>query len=105
MLVMGAFLVIVAVTASGQVLLTTTDESQTLLQNAVRSDAAAVRSYVALNLLPADVQPGPLAPERGSRLKQGLAALATSGDILQARSSVRMAVSWHRTSQPWPPSR
>ena len=52
MLVMGAFLVIATVTASGQVLLTTTDESNTLLLNAVRSDAAAVRSYVALNLLP-----------------------------------------------------
>ena len=83
MLVMGAFLVIVAVTASGQVLLTTTDESNTLLLNSVRSDAAAVRSYVALNLLPADVQPGPLAPERASRLEVGIAALATNGDILQ----------------------
>ena len=73
MLVMDAFLVIAAVTASGQVLPTTTDESNTLLLNAVRSDAAAVRSYVALNLLPADVEPGPLSPDRASRLQVGIA--------------------------------
>jgi diguanylate cyclase (GGDEF)-like protein len=83
MLVMGAFLVIAAITASGQVLLTTTDESNTLLLNAVRSDAAAVRSFVALNLLPADVGPGPLSPDRANRLQLGIGALATNGDIIQ----------------------
>ncbi len=83
MLVMGAFLLIAAITASGQVLLTTTDESNTLLINAVRSDAAAVRSFVALNLLPGDAAPGLLSADRAQRLQVGLTALATNGDIIQ----------------------
>ncbi len=84
MLAMAGFLVIVAVTASGQVLLTTTDESRTLLNATVGSDAAAVRSFVALNLRLADVGPGAISADRAAILEQGITALTSSEDILAA---------------------
>ncbi len=84
LLVMAGFLLIVAVTASGQVFLTTTDESGTLLNSAVGGDAAAVRSFVAMNLQLTDVAPGTLAPERATLLNAGIAALVTDDDILAA---------------------
>jgi diguanylate cyclase (GGDEF)-like protein len=84
LLVMAGFLLIVAVTASGQVFLTTTDESTTLLNSAVGGDAAAVRSFVAMNLQLSDVAPGTLAPARATLLNAGIAALTTDDDILAA---------------------
>jgi len=83
LLVMAGFLLIVAVTASGQVYLTTTDESTTLLNSAVGGDAAAIRSFVAMNLQPADVAPGPLPADRATALSEGISAL-TGDDILAA---------------------
>ncbi len=79
---MAGFLLIVAVTASGQVYLTTTDESATLLSSAVGGDAAAVRSFVALNLQLSDVAPGTLATDRAVALNTGIAALTAVDDIL-----------------------
>ncbi len=84
LLVMSGFLVIIAVTASGQAFLTTSDESKTLLDAAVGSDAAAVRSFVALNLRRTDVAPGGIAADRAAQLEQGIAALTTSDEILEA---------------------
>jgi diguanylate cyclase (GGDEF)-like protein len=81
---MAGFLLIVAVTASGQVYLTTTDESTTLTNSAVAGDAAVVRSFVAMNLQLTDVTPGGLAPDRATLLNAGIAALTTDDDILAA---------------------
>jgi diguanylate cyclase (GGDEF)-like protein len=81
---MAGFLVIIAVTASGQVYLTTTDESTNLMKAAVGGDAAVVRSFVAMNLQLADVAPGVLAPDRATLLNAGIAALTTDDDILAA---------------------
>jgi diguanylate cyclase (GGDEF)-like protein len=81
---MAGFLLIVAVTASGQVFLTTTDESTTLLNSAVGGDAAVVRSFVAMNLQLTDVAPGPLGTDRATALNTGVRALTTDDDILAA---------------------
>lgn len=81
---MAGFMLIVAVTASGQVYLATTDESTTLLNSAVGGDAAAVRSFVAMNLQLSDVAPGPMASDRATALDAGVSALTTDDDILAA---------------------
>jgi diguanylate cyclase (GGDEF)-like protein len=82
LLVMAGFLLIVAVTASGQVYLTTADESTNLLNASVGGDAAALRSFVAMNLQLSDVAPGPLAADRATALGAGMSALTTNDDIL-----------------------
>lgn len=84
MLVFAAFLVIVGATASGQAALVTADSSTTLLNATVGADAAAVRSFVGLNLLQADLEPGGLSADRLAVLQRGLHLLADRGGILHA---------------------
>jgi diguanylate cyclase (GGDEF)-like protein len=84
MLVLGAFLVIVGATATGQAALVTADSSTTILNATVSADAAAVRSFVGLNLNQADLQPGGLSAVRQATLQQGLHLLTSSGGILHA---------------------
>ncbi len=83
-LVFAAFLVIVGVTATGQAAVVTADSSTTLLNATVSADAAAVRSFVGLNLSQADLQPGGLSAERQSALQHGLHLLTDRGGILHA---------------------
>ena len=82
LLVFGAFLVIVGATASGQAMLVTADASTTILNSSVSADAAAVRSFVGLNLRPEDLEPGGLTSERRDMLNEGLHLLTASGGIL-----------------------
>ncbi len=84
MLVLGAFLVIVGATASGQAALVTADSSTTILNATVSADAAAVRIFVGLNLTQADLQPGGLSAVRQAALQQGLHFLTDRGGILHA---------------------
>jgi diguanylate cyclase (GGDEF)-like protein len=84
MLVLGAFLVIVGATATGQAALVTADSSTTILNATVSADAAAVRSFVGLNLSQADLQPGGLSAVRQATLQQGLHLLTDRGGILHA---------------------
>ncbi|HEY5275299.1 MAG TPA: diguanylate cyclase, partial [Coriobacteriia bacterium] len=84
LLVLAAFFVIVGVTASGQAALVTADSSTTILNATVSADAAAVRSFVGLNLRKADLQPGGLSAERVAALQQGLHLLTDRGGILRA---------------------
>ncbi len=84
MLVLAAFLVIVGVTASGQAALVTADSSTTILNATVSADAAAVRSFVGLNLTQRDLEPNGLSAERRAVLQQGLFLLTDRGGILHA---------------------
>ncbi|HEY7940780.1 MAG TPA: diguanylate cyclase [Candidatus Limnocylindrales bacterium] len=84
LLVFAAFLVIVGATATGQAALVTADSSTTLVNAAVGSDVATVRSFVQLNLTPADVQPGGLSADRGAALRNGLHLLVEDGAFLHA---------------------
>ena len=83
-LVLAAFLLIVGATASGQAALVTADSSTTLLNATVSADAAAVRSFVGLNLSQADLQPGGLSADREAALQHGLHLLTERGGILRA---------------------
>ena len=58
LLVFSGFLLIVGTTASGQALFVSEDTQQALLESAAGSDTATVRSFVGLNLTPADLAPG-----------------------------------------------
>src|SRR6266508_5919474 len=82
MLVMGAFLVVIGLTASGQALLVTSDTSTTLLNATVGADVATVRSFVTLNLRRADLVEGGLTPERRATLDAALRLLTDKGQIL-----------------------
>jgi diguanylate cyclase (GGDEF)-like protein len=80
--VFGAFLLIVGATASGQAMLVASDASTTILNATVSADAAAVRSFVGLNLRQADLQPGGLTADRQAVLDFGLNSMRESGGIL-----------------------
>ena len=84
LLVLAAFLVIVGTTATGQAALVTADSSTTILNATVSADAAAVRSFVGLNLSQADLEPGGLSAERRATLQHGLLLMTDSGGILHA---------------------
>ncbi len=84
LLVLGAFLVIVGTTASGQAALVTADSSTTLLNATVGADAAVVRSFVGLNLARSDLEPGGLPADRQAALEDGLRLLAERGGIVHA---------------------
>jgi diguanylate cyclase (GGDEF)-like protein len=83
-LVFAAFLVIVGATASGQAALITADSSTTLLNATVSADAAAVRSFVGLNLSRTDFAAAGLSAEREAALQHGLHLLTDRGGILRA---------------------
>jgi diguanylate cyclase (GGDEF)-like protein len=83
-LVLAAFLVIIGATAAGQAALVTSDSSTMLLNATVSADAAAVRSFVGLNLGQADLQPGGLTAERQAALQHGLRLLTDRSGILHA---------------------
>jgi hypothetical protein len=82
--VLAAFLVIVGATATGQAALVTADSSTTILNATVSADAAAVRSFVGLNLSQADLQPGGLSTDREAALDRGLRLMTDGGGILHA---------------------
>jgi diguanylate cyclase (GGDEF)-like protein/putative nucleotidyltransferase with HDIG domain len=82
MLVLGAFLVVIGLTASGQALLVTSDTSTTLLNATVGADVATARSFVTLNLRRADLVEGGLTPERRATLDAALRLLTDKGQIL-----------------------
>ena len=71
-------------TASAQAALVTADSSTTLLNATVGADAATVRSFVGLNLLQEDLQPGGLSTDRQATLQLGLHLLVDRGGILRA---------------------
>jgi diguanylate cyclase (GGDEF)-like protein len=83
-LVLAAFLLIIGATASGQAALVSADSSTVLLNATVSADAAAVRSFVGLNLRPTDLQPGGMSADRQAVLQHGLQLLTDRAGILHA---------------------
>jgi diguanylate cyclase (GGDEF)-like protein len=82
MLVLGAFLVVIGLTASGQALLVTSDTSTTLLNATVGADVATARSFVTLNLRRSDLTQDGITPDRRAALDHALAVLTDRGQIL-----------------------
>jgi diguanylate cyclase (GGDEF)-like protein len=77
-------LLIIGATASGQAALVSADSSTVLLNATVSADAAAVRSFVGLNLRPTDLQPGGMSADRQAALQRGLELLTDRAGILHA---------------------
>jgi diguanylate cyclase (GGDEF)-like protein len=84
LLVLGAFLVIVGVTATGQAALVTADSSTTVLNTTVGADTDAVRMFVGLTLSQSDLEPGGLSAARRAVLQYALSRMTASGGILHA---------------------
>jgi diguanylate cyclase (GGDEF)-like protein len=84
LLVFGGFLLIVGTTATGQAAFVNQDTQQALLQSAAASDTATVRSFVGLNVIPADLAQGGPVAERREMLRRGLALMVERGGILHA---------------------
>ena len=84
LLVFSGFLLIVGTTASGQALFVGEDTRQALLESAAGSDTATVRSFVGLNLVPADLGPSGPTADRREMLRKGLALMVDRGGILHA---------------------
>ena len=93
-------------TASGQAAFVNQDTQQALLQSAAASDTATVRSFVGLNVIPADLAQGGPVADRREMLRKGL-ALRDLSRPKDAKEQVALADAWSggpRTSLQTPSS-
>ena len=84
LLVFSGFLLIVGTTASGQAFFVSEDTRRALLESSAASDTATVRSFVGLNVTPADLASGGPTADRRATLRTGLALMVERGGILHA---------------------
>ena len=90
-LVFGAFLALVGITATAQAVMVGTHFSAATLNDVVSSDAATTRAFVNAYLRPSDLTTPPVAPDPGAgpvvptRLESQLATLIRPGEILPGR--------------------
>lgn len=82
-LVLGAFLVLVGITAGAQATMVSSHFTAVSLDSIVGSDAATVRILVNAELTRADLGPSGPTPARRGRLEQKLATLSEQGGILR----------------------
>jgi len=82
LVVFGAFLVIVGITATAQTIMVSTNVSTTSLEAVVESDAATVRTFANLDLQAADLDSTKLSDDRRATIEQDLRTLVSSGQIL-----------------------
>jgi hypothetical protein len=82
-LVFGAFLAIIGITASAQSVLVGTHFSTSTLNDIVGSDAATVRAFVNAYIRPADLAEAGPSPSDLPRLESQLATLVRPGEILR----------------------
>ncbi|HEX7471527.1 MAG TPA: hypothetical protein VF323_00460, partial [Candidatus Limnocylindrales bacterium] len=80
-LVFGAFLTIIGVTALGQAMVVSGGFSTTALKSIVGSDAATVRGFANAYVSPADLVPAP-STDRATALQTDLAALVVRAEFL-----------------------
>ena len=89
LLVYGAVLVTVGITATSQASVVSDRFSSSALDDVVQSDAAAVRGLVNRDLLATDLEPGGPSPSRIEDIERALATLASQGGIVHAE--IRLA--------------
>ncbi len=82
LVVFGAFLVIVGITATAQTIMVSTNVSTTSLEAVVDSDAATVRTFANLDLHASDLDSTRLSDERRAAIEQDLQTVISSGQIL-----------------------
>ncbi len=87
LVVFGAFLMIVGITALAQAILVSTTYSESILESVVGSDAATIRAVVNDHLTPTDIRSVGVGSSVASRLDTPLAALVEPGGI--ARIEIR----------------
>ena len=87
LVVFGAFLMIVGITALAQAILASTTYSESILESVVGSDAATIRAVVNDHLTPTDIRSVGVGSSVASRLDMPLAALVEPGGI--ARIEIR----------------
>jgi diguanylate cyclase (GGDEF)-like protein len=83
LLVFGAFLLIVGISASGQAALVTADQQQALLGATVSADASTVRTFVAIDLPPRVLDPAAATAADRATLQAALGLLVQRGQLLQ----------------------
>jgi len=82
-IVFGAFLAIVGVTAMAQIVMVSAHFTTSALNSVVGTDAALVRMFVTTTLSPDDLAAQGLTPQRQAELQARLATLTDSGEILR----------------------
>lgn len=82
MLVLGAFLLIVGISASGQAALVTNDQQQALLGASVSADVSTVRTFVAADLPPSLLDPASATAADRATLQAALQLLVRRGELL-----------------------
>ena len=83
-LVYGAFLAVVGVTAMAHVALVSAHFSTSALNTIVGNDAGVVQAFANENLLPSDLSDGRIPPERATDVRDAMAAFTSRRGILRA---------------------
>ena len=83
MLVYGAFLVIVGVTATAQAMMVSTDAWTTALNGTVGADTAIVRSFASIELTLTDLRPGSIPATRLAALQRELGVLTEQSGVIR----------------------
>ena len=83
MLVYGAFLVIVGVTATAQAMMVSTDAWTTALNGTVGADTAIVRSFASIELTLTDLTPGSIPAARLAVLQDELGILTEQSGVIR----------------------
>ena len=91
MLVYGAFLVLIAITATAQAFITSAHVSASVMSASIATDRSIMGAFIESNLIPADLDPSTTPPYRSDFLQAGLAALLSPSE-LQGSRVVRVEV-------------
>ena len=82
-LVFGAFLALVGITATAQAVMVSAHFRNATLNDVVGSDAATTRAFVNAHVRPSDFDPAGLSPSRIAALEAQLATLTRPGELLR----------------------
>src|SRR5664279_5846911 len=82
-LVYGAFLIIVGVTATAQAMMVSTDAWTTALNGTVGADTAIVRSFASIELTLSDFTPGSISADRLAALQRELGVLTQQSGVVR----------------------
>ena len=85
MLVYGAFLVLIAITATAQAFITSAHVSASVMSATIATDRSIVGAFVGTNLTPADLRSSTLSHARRETLQSGLAALLAPSELQGSR--------------------
>jgi diguanylate cyclase (GGDEF)-like protein len=85
MLVYGAFLVLIGITATAQAFITSAHVTASVMSSTIATDRSIIGAFVGTNLTPADLDPSTTPAARADALRSGLAALLAPSEIEGSR--------------------